>query len=260
MDVVTEVLSARDGQVDGLPRMVGASVVAHVALLAVVYLAPAWWFGRLGEKEPDNVMTISLGGAPGPRDGGLTPMGGRPIQAAAPIAARPVIEPVRPPAARAPEMIEPTPAARKKPEAKVPDAKNPLSRTPTTGPEVQKGSTVADTGARGQGFGLTSAGGGGTGSYLETANFCCPEYLSTMLDFIRKNWDSKQQGAGIVIVKYTIQPDGTITNILVEKSSGYATLDFLASRALQLTRRFPALPTDFTEPSLTVHLSFEYQR
>ena len=40
--------------------------------------------------------------------------------------------------------------------------KEATARTPSTG-QPQEGSTRVDTGARGQGFGLTSGGGGGTG-------------------------------------------------------------------------------------------------
>ena len=36
------------------------------------------------QEAERNVMQISLGGAPGPRAGGMTPMGGRPMQAPAP--------------------------------------------------------------------------------------------------------------------------------------------------------------------------------
>ena len=203
-------------------------------------------------------MVISLGGAPGPRNGGITPMGGRPVQQ---VTESPkAIEPVRPPASRAPEMVEPTKVVKRPEPPKVQESKDPRSRTPTKGQEVQKGSSVADTGARGQGFGLTTSGGGGTGSYLDTANFCCPEYIATMVDLVRRNWDSKQQSTGVAVVKFTIQRDGTLAAVLVEKSSGYQTLDFLASRAMLLTRKLPPLPDAFTEPSLTVHLSFEYQR
>ena len=81
-----------------------------------------------------------------------------------------------------------------------------------------------------------------------------------MIDLVRRNWDSKQQSTGVAVVKFTIQRDGTLAAILVEKSSGYQTLDFLANRAMLLTRKLPPLPDAFTEPSLTVHLSFEYQR
>ena len=257
MDAVTAIVAARAREGERLPPMLGASAVAHLALVAVVVLAPAGWLGERAQ-EPESLMTISLGGAPGPRDGGLTPMGGRPVQAVA--EAKRAIEPVRPPAAKAPEMIEPKKSAPKKTETPIKEAaKDPKGRTPTKGEEVRKGSAVAETFGRGQGFGLSS-GGGGTGSYLDTANFCCPEYITTMLDLVRKNWASNQQSAGTAVVKYTIQRDGTVTDVHVEKSSGYATLDFLASRALLLTRQFPPLPAAFSEPSLTVHLVFEYQR
>jgi len=258
MDVVTQIVTVRGREVDGLQRMLGVSTAAHVVLIAMVALAPGSWLGSRTAEEPKNVMVISLGGPPGPRTG-MTTLGGRPVQSI-PVDSKQAIQPVRPPAAREPEMIEPKKAAPKKTEAKVQqDAKDPRSRTPTVGEEIRKGSSVADTGARGQGFGLSS-GGGGTGSQLDTANFCCPEYIAMMLDLIRRNWDSKQQSVGLTIVKYTIERDGTLTAVQVEKSSGYATLDLLANRAVLLTRKLPPLPAAFTEPSLTVHLVFEYQR
>jgi TonB family protein len=258
MDVVTQIVTGRGHEVDGLRRMLGVSAATHVVLIAIVALAPGSWFGARTADQPENVMVISLGGPPGPRTG-MTTLGGRPVQTV-PVDSKQAIQPVRPPAAREPEMIEPRKAAPKKTEAKVQqDAKDPKSRTPTVGEEIRKGSSVAETGARGQGFGLSS-GGGGTGSYLDTANFCCPEYIATMVDLIRRNWDSKQQSVGVATVKYTIQRDGTLTAVQVEKSSGYATLDLLANRAVLLTRKLPPLPTAFSEPSLTVHLVFEYQR
>ncbi len=260
MDVVTQIVSVRSRERGGMDRMLGFSVLAHVGLIAVVALAPASWFGMQPVIEPENVMIISLGGAPGPRDGGLTMMGGRPIQQAVPVEAKPAIEPIRPPAAREPEMIEPKKTAPKKAETKVrEDAKDPRGRTPTRGEEVQKGSAVAETGGRGQGFGL-SRGGGGTGGYLDVANFCCPEYLSTLLDLILRNWDSKQQAVGTTVVKFVIHRDGTLSGVLVEKSSGYPALDGLATRAVLLNRQLPPLPAAFTESSLTIHLVFEYQR
>jgi TonB family protein len=259
VDAVTEVVAARSGAADGLERMLGASALGHIALIATMMLAPAAWFGET-PREPENVMTISLGGAPGPRDGGLATMGGRPIQQAVPPPEKKVVEAVRPPAARAPEMVEPTRSAPRKADPPIRDAPvDPKSATPITGQDVQKGSAVAETGGRGQGFGL-SAGGGGASGYLDVANFCCPEYLSTMVDLITRRWDSKQQAPGTVVLKYVIRRDGLLTDIQVEKSSGYAALDLLASRALILTRQLPPLPDAFSEPALTVHLIFEYHR
>jgi len=258
VDSVSQVLVARSQDADRLQGTLGASLLAHLALLAVVFFLPATWFGDV-EQAPEVVMTISLGGPVGPRDGGMTQMGGRPVQAVAD--AKRAIEPVRAPAAAAPEMIEPKKTAPKKAEAKVTEsAKTPAGRTPTKGDEVRKGSAVsAESTARGQGFGLSS-GGGGTGSFLDTADFCCPEYIAMMLDRIRSQWDPRQQAVGTAMVKYTIQRDGTITGVVVEKSSGYPTLDFMSQRAVQATRQLQPLPAAFTEPLLTVHLAFNYER
>ena len=258
MDAVSQILAARSQDADGMQGVLGASLLVHLGLVAVMFLAPGGWFGEIA-PEPAVVMTISLGGPVGPRDGGMTPRGGRPVQEV--LETKRAIAPVRPPAAKAPEMVEPKKTAPRKAEAKVADtAKTPAGRTPTTGDEVRKGSAVsAEQSARGQGFGLSS-GGGGTGSVLHTANFCCPEYVALMLEAIRSRWDNNQQAAGVTVMKYTIQRDGRITNIQLERSSGYPALDYMAQRALQATRSLQPLPGAFTEPSLTVSLTFEYSR
>jgi protein TonB len=235
--------------------MMGASLIAHIVFLgAITFLGI-----RVPGSEPEVVMQISLGAGNLPRDGGLATLGGRPIQQTVPLEAKRTIEPVRPPAARDPEMIEPTKAPPKKtPPPEQNPAKDPTSRTPTRGKEVQAGSAIADTGAKGQGFGLSSGGGGSSG-YLDVANFCCPEYLSTMLDLVNRNWDHNQRTDGSARVKFVIQRDGRIVDAVVEQSSGVAALDYLALRAVQLTR-LPPLPAPFTEPALPVHLIFDYKR
>jgi protein TonB len=235
-----------------------ASLLFHGTGLALLVVSPSL-LGPVRSDAERVVMTISLGGAPGPIAGGMTPMGGRPVQEAAPPSKRP--EPVRPPAARAPEMTLPSPTARKVPP-KPPVRSAPqdaTSRRPTTGPETQTGSAIAETGGKGMGFGL-STGGGGTGGYLDVGKFCCPEYLTTMLELIRRNWSSNQQVAGQTLMKFTIQRDGRIVGVEVERSSGYTALDLTSQRALLVTRQLPPLPGAFTERSLTVHLFFSYQR
>jgi TonB family protein len=254
MDAVSEVLVSRAAKPDGLNSMVGASALAHLVLVAAVAFVPSAWFAV--QREPEVVMQISLGGPVGPRDGGLATLGGKPIQQI--TETKKAIEPVRPPAAKTPEMIEPTKAPPKKTPVNPMDAKDPRSRTPTKGAELQKGSTVAETGGKGMGFGLSS-GGGSTGGYLDVANFCCPAYLVTMKDMITRNWDSKQGTTAIAQVRFVIQKDGRIADVQVEKSSGRQDLDYLASRALQLAR-LPPLPAEYPEAALTVHLFFEYVR
>ncbi len=45
----------------------------------------------------------------------------------------------------------------------------------------------------------------------------------------------------------------------IEKPSGTITLDTAALRAVQNTRTLPPLPDAFPNPTLPVHLNFQYQ-
>ena len=257
MDAVSEVLTARAARTDGLSSMLGASVMAHVVLLGVFVFVPAAWFGA-EDKAPETIMQISLGGPVGPTDGGLATQGGRTIQELQKVDLKKTIEPIRPPATKTPEMIEPTKAPPKKTTPTKVEAKDPKSNRPTKGEEIQKGSSIADSKARGQGFGLSSGAGGDAG-YLEVANFCCPEYLATMRSAIMQNWSSQQGSAGVTHLRFVIQKDGRIVDITVERSSGSAALDLFARRALMLTK-LPPLPAAYAEGALAVHLFFEYRR
>jgi TonB family protein len=251
---VTDIIIARAQITERMDAMIPWSIAAHIALFAFMIFMPASWRGAVDEG-PRTVMTISLGGAAGPRNGGLTTMGGRTVQAPPP---EPVKKVETPPAAKTPEMAMPTKNARQvKPQTQE-APKDATARTPSTG-QPQEGSTRVDTGAKGQGFGLTSGGGAGTSVQLDVGNFCCPEYLSQMVTLIQRNWQSNQGIAGSVIMKFTITRAGTIESVQVERSSGFLAHELTAQRALLLTR-LPELPIQFPNPSLTIHMTFEYQR
>ncbi|HWF83693.1 MAG TPA: TonB family protein [Vicinamibacterales bacterium] len=259
---VTDVLRDRMEEPSGLQTMVGVSIVVHAAVIAAALIVPAGLFPHRSEA-PAAVMTISLGGGEGPRNGGMTAMGGRPVQAVTPPEAK--REAVRPPAAKAPEMTIPAPNAK---PAKTPPPAAPVKqapdeargRTPTRGAETKAGSAVAETGARGQGFGLSTGGGAGSGLTLDVANFCCPDYLVQMIDRIRSNWAQQAEVASTNVVKFTIQRDGKIVDISLERSSGYQNLDLSSQRALLVTRTLNPLPAQFPNPTLTINLTFEYKR
>ena len=209
-----------------------------------------------------DVMSVSLGGPAGPSQGGQTALTARPVQEILPLeeADRPQWE--QPPVPAPPEMTIPSPEARRRAEADVavesaPDESR--GRTPTRGPELREGNALAETGTQGAGLGL-SAGGLGSGGYLEVGDFCCPEYLGIMTQLIRQRWVNQQEFTGSVMMKFTIERDGQIINIVRETTSGYLALDQSAERALRLTRMLPPLPPRFPEDDLTVHLNFEYQR
>jgi TonB family protein len=133
-------------------------------------------------------------------------------------------------------------------------------RTPTKGAQVTAGSAVAVTGARGQGFGLSSGGGAGSGLSLDVANFCCPDYLTDMMERIRQNWNSQSEVTALAVVKFSIERNGSIRDVALERSSGYAVLDLNAQRAVVVTRQLAALPADYTNPTLTMHLHFDYRK
>lgn len=255
MEAVSDILTSREAEPPGLRRMVAVSAVAHVVLTAVMLVMPSF---TPRSSEPEEVMTISLGGAPGPNIGGANPMGGLAVQAPS-VESTPPPRVQPPPAEKPPEMVLPTKPAPK-PPPKVREApKDARSRTPTRGAEPRAGSTPLDTGAPGTGTGLTQ-GGGGAGAYLDVANFCCPEYLSTMVQLVQRNWNSRQEVTGETVVKFVIERDGRISQLEIEKSSGYFALDQTAQRAMLLTRQLPPLPPQYTEDQLTVHLVFRYQR
>jgi TonB family protein len=247
----------------GLQRMVLFSVFGHVAATAAILLASGTLLGR-STTPPRNIMTISISGAgEGPRNGGFTAAAAPPVQA--PLPAQELKHaPILPPAARTPEMVIPT----NKPNAKAPKTPAPVvknapddarGRTPTRGAQPSAGNAVTYTGARGEGFGLSTGGGAGSGSTLDVADFCCPDYIATMIDRIRSAWQQNQGATGEVLIKFTIQRNGQILEPSVEKSSGSPVLDLAALRAVVGTRSLNPLPAPFPNPTLTVHLNFQYQ-
>jgi protein TonB len=260
MEAVTSVLLERARHDRGLPRMVSASLVGHIALIALLTAASAIG-GRSRDPDLREVMTISLGGAPGPNAGGMTMMGSpaRPRADAPPAEAKKPSPAVPPPAAAKPAMTLPTST---KPAKAPPRPAAPGGEAPAAVPAAPAApGGEAFNPNRGMGFGGLSTGGGmGSGSYLDVKNFCCPDYLVTMLQLIQGRWDSSQQVSGEAVVVFRIQRDGRLTDIELERSSGFPALDLTSQRALFLTQRVPPLPSAFPDDHLTVHLKFEYRR
>src|SRR2546428_5324985 len=86
--------------------MVGVWGAGQVVFGAGLLRAPARFLGR-ESAAPRTVMTISLGGNAGADSGGMTQMGGRAVQVQTPPEEAAKREAVRPPAAKAPEMVLP---------------------------------------------------------------------------------------------------------------------------------------------------------
>jgi TonB family protein len=261
VEPVTAILIERQREAGGLAPMLTSSFIAHAVGVLLIIFAPIKWM-QSSHVAPSTVMTISLGGGPpGPATGGMTPITNRAIQAAAPAPALAKPTPVLPPAAKTPAMIVPTKTAPKTaPKQVVKDAPDDAKgRTASKGAETRPGTALTETGSNTYGFaGLSTGGGGGTGGYLDVGNFCCPEYIQTMLQLIHRNWVQNQGVSTKNIVKFTIERDGTVTAVEIEEPSEYPTVDLASKRALLLTKRFPPLPAAYTNANLTVHLQFRY--
>jgi len=254
-ETVTDVIVARTRQPEQLQPMFLWSTAGHVVLVVLLLFSGM----RVAEDQRPPVMTISLGGAPGPRTGGLTQLGARAVQQAPTQA--PERPEMTPPAPTPPKMTLPDPRSKPLPQPKVDKAPpESTAKRANTGPQPTDGNARAETPViRGQGFGLSSAGGVGGPVQLDVSNFCCPEYLAQLVTLIQRSWDQNQGVVGSTTVKFTIMRDGSIQAPQVEIPSGFVALDNSALRALQITR-LPPLPAAFQNPTLTVHMRFDYQR
>ena len=257
----TEVLLARSVDPERFGKMLGVSAIVHVVALLVLILFPSEW-GVRAETEVGPTMSISLGGPEGPDTGGQTPLGGRPVQQINDLPPDPRPRAVRVPAREVPEMAVPTPEARRREVANPSEVESApegaRGSTRSEGDEVRPGSALAETGVQGLGFGLSTGGGGGAGGELDVGSFCCPEYLRTMIDLIQRNWNNQQQVTGETAVRFTIQRDGSLVDVGVVRTSRYVALDLASQRAVLLTAQLPALPSAYSEDSLTVRLVFQY--
>lgn len=148
--------------------------------------------------------------------------------------------PVTPKPEPAARLVEPTPAPQPRPQPKPPQ--------PQPKPQPRSGSDVV----RRQGLGARVEGANALGY-----NY----YLSQMLDCISQNWSDPFQSRSRTfkaVVGFTIERDGTLTEVKVEQGSGDRSYDAACLRAVQVTEKLPPLPPEFTAPRLKIHLEFEF--
>jgi outer membrane biosynthesis protein TonB len=261
-EAVSDILVERAQLTSGISRMVLVSLALHLLLVASMYFAPSIWTTSASRDEMP--MMITLGGAEGPDAGGMTTIAEKAVQRVAEPEEK-ITRPT-PPAAKPPEMVAPLPELKTVPKPKPPPKpiekpkETSSTRKPTAGAEVKSGSSRVPTGGAQVPFGGLTTGGGGTGGYrLEVTNFCCPSYLAGVVNTIKRNWTERQPVAGKNTVKFVVLRDGTITGIEVETSGGQL-LDLASQRALVVTKQVAPLPREFTPPTLTIYLEFEYSR
>ncbi len=103
-------------------------------------------------------------------------------------------------------------------------------------------------------------GSGGPGGYFPHAY-----YVDLLRNRISSSWYSSLVAPGlkgkyVTGVHFIVRRDGEISDLRVEHSSGIASLDLSARRAIENAAPFAPLPNDFSSQYLVVHFEFEWEK
>ena len=159
-------------------------------------------------------------------------------------------------------------AAQKEPERQRPRQVARLRKPP---PETPPGNEIPlGEGGPAQGpYGIfqTDAGSGGFGFTESAGNFAerYGWYVTAIRNRISSNWLKGTVNPNIrvaprVYVAFQILRDGQIVNSQLTASSGLASLDRSALRAIYDSSPMPPLPADYLAPSVAVEFWFDFRR
>jgi TonB family protein len=245
-DHVADVLAQRASLERGRTPAILFSVVLHGALAAAI----VWAAHRAPAIERMPAITIKF--APAFQPLPAAPRSAAPIKAPTPAPVpkieQPVVEPPKPavtPVKPAANTVPLSPFGRstKKGEEKPAPAPPPVT-VPATG-----------TGTPGVTATLPAVGSSGVTGLEGTFPF--PFYIERMNTLIAGKWfRPPAKGELLTAVYFTIQRDGSIRDAKVEGSSGNATFDRAALRAVIEASPLPPLPFGYTGTYLGVHLTF----
>lgn len=98
---------------------------------------------------------------------------------------------------------------------------------------------------------------------LNTAELKYQRYLMDMKRKIEFYWDYPALAArngwqGALWINFRINRDGTVSELRLEKSSGYPMLDDAAITAIRLAAPFPPFPANFTVEDISIKGQFQY--
>ncbi|HYC61085.1 MAG TPA: energy transducer TonB [Thermoanaerobaculia bacterium] len=99
---------------------------------------------------------------------------------------------------------------------------------------------------------------------FETSWYDWGPYAQSMVSRIRVNWYANMPQlirtgiGGVVTIRFTIQRDGRITEVMIMKTSGHPPYDFAARKAIELSSPLQPLPADFPNANERVTAVFYY--
>ena len=104
-----------------------------------------------------------------------------------------------------------------------------------------------------------AGGENGTPLVTDAANFPYPWYITQVREALWNAWTEKMPSGGNLrcTVRFTINRNGSVRAVTVEKSSGNRLFDYAAETSVQGSAPFAPLPDDFYDDKLTVHVEFK---
>jgi protein TonB len=242
VDPVSQILADRERSQPRLLPWVAMAAVLHGLVVAVAFL-----YGRNAAARPAHLPVVSVKLIRPERPPGGPPASSRPRPTAAATAPKPTA------AATAVPKPQPTAPPRKRASEKAmaaPEAAASPIPTEVAEPEVSGSGS-------GPGGGLSLGADVGGEIAGVPADFHFTYYIERMLALIESRWYKPPVAQGTrTRVRFRIQRDGRLDAIAIEESSGHPSFDRAALRALYASNPLPPLPPAYTQPSLTVHLSF----
>jgi protein TonB len=213
--------------------------------------------GGLGGMMVNPVATIPL-----PNRGGLENPVANDTESLVPEAPKPKAKP-------APKVKAPAPNAIALNSEKAPKRPRDAGSQPNKFRDEQKydqSQLYSNAGARVNSpqYGLTGGGGvnvGGNSPFGDRYG----AYAALIRDSVTRNWKTSDVNprlmtAPAVVVTFTIQRDGSVTNVRLSQKSGIEPLDISAQRAVWDSQPFQPLPADFPRSQADVELRFELKR
>lgn len=100
--------------------------------------------------------------------------------------------------------------------------------------------------------------GDAAGVATDRPDFPYPWYIAQVRQMLWAAWQKRMPAAsGEGVVVFAIMRNGAYTDLQMESSSGEQGFDDAALESVQAAAPFPALPSDFSEPFLKIHLTLK---
>jgi TonB family protein len=94
---------------------------------------------------------------------------------------------------------------------------------------------------------------------VNASDFPFAWYLKIVQSKITAGWNQWVQPGHQPVVVFTIERDGRVSGITIDKSSGNTWYDQKALRTINDAAPFPPLPPEWTKPGLTIKIGFAFQ-